>query len=126
MLYEVITILNLKKIIKPIIIFLLILFCVLLLVFSKEVSKSIINSISLCLNVIIPSLFGFMVISNILIKSNIYIYMSRPFYLISKYLFRIPPELFSVFFVITSYSIHYTKLYDKRYCSVIIESFFCV
>lgn len=72
-------------------------FSVLLLIYSKEVSQAVIRTIGSCLTVIIPSLFGFMVVSNIIIKSNIYIWLSKPFYLISKYVMRLPPELFSVF-----------------------------
>lgn len=86
-----------KKLIKYLLVIFIIAFSVLLLLFSKDVSQAIINSISSCLSIIIPSLFGFMVVSNILVKSNIYILISKPFYHISKYLFRIPPELFSIF-----------------------------
>jgi len=90
--------LNLKNsIIYYILAVIILIFAVLLLKFSKEVSASILVSINSCLIVIIPSLFGFMVVSNILVKSNIYILLSLPFYPISKYLFRIPPELFSIF-----------------------------
>ena len=76
---------------------LIIFFAVLLIRYSKEVSIAITLSIESCLKIVIPSLFAFMVISNLLIKSNIYVLISKPFYLISKYLFRIPPELFSIF-----------------------------
>lgn len=68
-----------------------------LIVYSKQVSKAIINSIYSCLTIVIPSLFAFIVVSNLLIKSNIYIYISKPFYIISKYLLRIPSEFFSIF-----------------------------
>ncbi|MFA5657929.1 MAG: hypothetical protein WC900_01435 [Oscillospiraceae bacterium] len=72
-------------------------FAVMLLVYSKAVAEAVVLSLEACFSVIIPSLFGFMAVSNIIIKSNIYIWLSKPFYLISKYILRIPPELFSVF-----------------------------
>lgn len=78
---------------------LLLFFAVMILKFSSVTSKAIVNSTYSCLTVIIPSLFAFMVISNIIILSNAYAYISKPFYLISKYLLRIPPELFSVFLI---------------------------
>ena len=82
---------------KIIISIFIILFAVLLIKYSKEVSVAITVSIESCLKIVVPSLFAFMVISNLLIKSNIYVLLSKPFYLISRYLFRIPPELFSIF-----------------------------
>lgn len=86
-----------KSVIKYVIALIIILYSIYLLKFSKEISIAIINSINSCLTVIIPSLFAFMVVSNILIKSNIYVILSKPFYPVAKYLFRIPPELFSIF-----------------------------
>ncbi len=82
---------------KIIISIFIILFAVSLIKYSKDVSVAITLSIESCLKIVIPSLFAFMVISNLLIKSNIYVLLSKPFYLISRYLFRIPPELFSIF-----------------------------
>lgn len=80
-----------------IVIFAAAIFSVMLIIYSKEVSTAVIASINSCMTVIIPSLFGFMAVSNIIIKSNIYVWLSKPFYPISKYILRIPPELFSVF-----------------------------
>ena len=82
---------------KIIISIFIILFAVFLIKYSKDVSVAITVSIESCLKIVVPSLFAFMVISNLLIKSNIYVLLSKPFYLISRYLFRIPPELFSIF-----------------------------
>ncbi len=92
---------NMRQIIsfpaKIIVSILIILFAVFLIKYSKDVSVAITLSIESCLKIVIPSLFAFMVISNLLIKSNIYVLLSKPFYLITRYLFRIPPELFSIF-----------------------------
>ena len=91
------TFIKIKASIKFIIAILIIFFAVGLIKYSKEVSSAVILSIESCLKIIIPSLFAFMVLSNLIVKSNIYILISKPFSLISRYLFRIPPELFSIF-----------------------------
>ena len=86
-----------KVVIKYLVIIIICIFACFLLIFPKEVSNSIIKSINSCFIIVIPSLYAFIVISNILVKTNIYMILSKPFYLISRYLFRIPPELFSIF-----------------------------
>lgn len=73
------------------------LFAVYLIIDAKQASQAIVKSINSCLTIVIPSLYAFLVVSNLLVKSNLYIVLSKPFYPISKYLFRIPPELFSIF-----------------------------
>ena len=76
---------------------LLIWLCVIVIREGKDIQVYIINSIDRCLTVIIPSLFIFMALSGIIIESRIYPYLSKPFHLISKYIFHIPNELFFVF-----------------------------
>ena len=71
-------------------------YSVLLLIFSETVGENIRNAILSCLTVIIPSLFAFMVMCDYLIASNLYKLLSRPFGVISRYIFRVEPELFSV------------------------------
>lgn len=80
------------------------LFLILIMAFSsfmvmgaREVSAGISEGISRCLNVIIPSLYGFLIISGFLVRSGLYSSMGKPFYIISKYIFHIKPEFFSVF-----------------------------
>ena len=88
---------NFNHILKYILALIIILLSVSFIKYTKQVSSAIVTSIESCINIIIPSLFSFMVISNILVKSNIYIIISKPFYLVAKYIMKIPPELFSVF-----------------------------
>ena len=69
------------------------------IMYSVDISNAIYKSINSCLTIIIPSLFGFLVLSSIIIKSNLYTFLSRPFDLISRYAFKIPTEYFSVFLI---------------------------
>jgi len=86
------------KYLKNIITFVLILgFTILTLIYSEKISLAIINSIERCLKIVIPSLFAFMVISSLIIKSGLHRYFSRPFRFISKYILHIDENLFSVF-----------------------------
>ena len=65
--------------------------------YSADISTAVYNSIYSCLTVIIPSLFGFLVLSSFLVKSDFYAVISRPFSFISRYVFKIPEEFFSIF-----------------------------
>ncbi len=75
------------------------LYTVLLIVYVRDVSKAVLNSVKVCITVMIPSLYAFMVISGFIVSSNLYIVLSKPFSLVSRYLFRIPPQYFSVFLI---------------------------
>ncbi len=75
------------------------LYTVLLIVYVKDVSKAVLDSVKVCVTVMIPSLYAFMVISGFIVSSNLYTVLSKPFSLISRYLFRIPPQYFSVFLI---------------------------
>ena len=68
-----------------------------LIVNTEDIHRDIIGAIDRCLNVMIPSLFGFMALSGIITKSGIYRYLSLPFHPIAKYIFGMPAELFLVF-----------------------------
>ena len=68
-----------------------------LILFSQEITLGIIDSVNRCLTVIIPSLFCFLVLSSFLIYTNLYIIISRPFDIISRYVFKIKTEHFSIF-----------------------------
>ncbi|MBQ8781035.1 MAG: hypothetical protein IJZ72_05130 [Oscillospiraceae bacterium] len=70
-----------------------------LIIYCKEVSAGIINAVYSCLNVMIPSLYAFMVISGFIISSGIYRLFSIPFRWISAKIFKLPCELFSVFLI---------------------------
>ncbi len=94
-------------------------FTILTLIYSEEISLSIINSIERCIKIVIPSLFAFMVISSVIIKSGLHRYLSRPFRFISKHILHINENLFSVFLMSFTggYPIgakNITELYDNN------------
>lgn len=64
---------------------------------SKEIIHSVHQSIIRCISVLIPSLFGLMVISDLIIRTGIYQKISILFYPISRFIFRLPYPLFFVF-----------------------------
>lgn len=70
-----------------------------LLYFNKAVAEGVISSIKVCVNVIIPSLFPFMIASGIIISSGLYYKLSIPFSPISRYVFRVRADLFSIFLI---------------------------
>ena len=64
---------------------------------SEIFMSSVCDSLQRCINIIIPSLFSFMAVSSIITKSGLYHYISKPFFIVSKYLMNINPDLFFVF-----------------------------
>lgn len=70
-----------------------------LLYYNKAVSDGVISSIKVCVNVIIPSLFPFMTASGIIISSGLYCKLSLPFSLISRRIFHLRADLFSIFLI---------------------------
>lgn len=103
--------------------FVLICFCVSLTVFSEQVKSGAVIAAERCLNVIIPSLFAFMALSQIIISSGVYTYISKPFFLISKYLMGIPSELFFVFLLssLAGYPIGIKLLSDMKKQNIITQ-----
>jgi hypothetical protein len=69
----------------------------LMIIFAKDAAEAVKNSVNICLTVIIPSLFAFMVLSSFVIKTGLYKAFSKPFAGFSRRVLHIPPELFSVF-----------------------------
>lgn len=78
---------------------LLLIFCALLILFTDIGTAAAKEAVGRCLNIIIPSLFVFMAVSSIIVKSGAYRILSIPFYPLAKYVFKIPYELFSVMFI---------------------------
>lgn len=64
-----------------------------LLVLSKEVGDGVREGLSICTNVVIPSLFPFMILSSFLALSPLSELISRPLSPITRRLFHLPPEL---------------------------------
>ena len=69
----------------------------LFIVFPKQMADSISESIGVCLNVIIPSMFVFMVLSSYIIDEGIYKTLISPFYFLLKGILPLNKELFSIF-----------------------------
>lgn len=88
-----------KKIMDILMAVIVTVFSVSLLYYYKAVSENVIESIKTCINVIIPSLFPFMTVSGIIISSGLYRQLSMPFSPISRRVFHINAELFSIFLI---------------------------
>ena len=69
------------------------------ILFSQSAGQSVSNAVNICLRVIIPSTYGFMIISSLIIRTGVHRIIIRPFRIISEYVFKIPCELFSVFII---------------------------
>lgn len=78
---------------------LMIWYCILLISDGVSVKQGITEATERCFNVIIPSLFAFMAASGIIVSSGIYVKLSKPFGLFSKYAIGLPTELFSIFLI---------------------------
>ncbi|GAB5082689.1 membrane protein [Hominimerdicola sp. 21CYCFAH17_S] len=91
-----------------------ILYCVLLIINAEAVTDGITESIFRCINIIVPSLFAFMAVSGVIIKSRIYSYISKPFHFFSKYILNVPDNLFFIFILgnISGYPIGIKLLSD--------------
>ncbi|MGN0655565.1 MAG: hypothetical protein ACI4KR_02120 [Ruminiclostridium sp.] len=70
---------------------------ILITIFSRETSASVVNSIHICVNAIIPSMFAFMAISSYIISSGLYRYISAPFYFLLRGVIRLDKQSFSIF-----------------------------
>lgn len=68
-------------------------------VFSSQTAAAVRLSVNNCLNVIVPSLFAMTVLSGMLIKSGIYKIAGKPFSLPARYIFRISPDMMTVFLI---------------------------
>lgn len=87
-----------KRKVRLIITALLIIFLSVNLIFySDKINKSIINSINLCMEIIIPSTFIFMVISTYITYSGLSKIIFFPFYLLFKRILKMDIKSFSIF-----------------------------
>lgn len=107
------------------------LICILLTVSSQQVSQSIEKSIDVCLSSIIPSLFAFMVFSQIMISSGIADVLFYPLYWISRFWFKGGSREFAIFMLSLiggypvgikllkdniAYNKNYPEMYDDMLC----------
>lgn len=79
--------------------FILLLFTLLCILFFSEIGKSLSDAIKNCLNTILPSLYAMMILSQLFIKTNLHSQISRPFRKISKTIFNMPEEFFTLFLI---------------------------
>lgn len=77
--------------------FLLAVLCAALIALHTEISTAITDAIRRCLEIIIPSLFAFMALSDLLIRTGTYRYVLIPFYPIYRWILRMPQPVFFAF-----------------------------
>lgn len=70
-------------------------------VYPAEVSEAVKEAVLRCLNVLIPSLFAFMAVSAMLVESGSAAMLARPFRPVSRYIFKMPEQLFTVLLIST-------------------------
>lgn len=66
---------------------------------SKEISSGIVKAVDLCLYTVLPSLFGMMVVSNLIASSNLIRYLLLPFSPVTRYIFKLPSHLTPVLLI---------------------------
>lgn len=69
----------------------------LIIIFPRETAESTVNSINVCINSIIPSMFAFMVISAYVLSSGLYRFIFRPVMPVMKHIIKADEETISVF-----------------------------
>ncbi len=67
------------------------------IVFSKEIITGVSQAVYRIINVVFPSLFGFMAVCEILIRTGLFRLIATIFTPVSKYIFGLPKELFSIY-----------------------------
>lgn len=67
------------------------------IIFSKEITQNVSKTIYRIINIVFPSLFGFMVGCDFLIRTNLYKFLSTPLKPISRWIFKMPEDIFLVF-----------------------------
>lgn len=115
---------KIKKQFTQTFLFFVIIICIIFfIIFSPQISSGIKSACERCLNVIIPSLFLFTAVCAMLTESGGYAVLSKPFSIISKYLYGIPAKLFFVFIMgnLAGYPIGIKLLADLKNQGVIDE-----
>lgn len=74
-------------------------FGVLIVVYSKAVAASVSTALERCLTVIIPSLYIFTALSGFFISSGTYQLLGKIFRPFSRYILKLPEELFGIFLI---------------------------
>lgn len=87
-----------EKLKEKIIFLVVIIFAVALILFRQQVGKGIQNGLSVVAEVLVPSLFPFMVLSSFSAESGVFERGNKLFSALMKFLFRLPADCFSVFY----------------------------
>ncbi len=66
---------------------------------GAEAAQGAADAVKVCLNVMIPSLYAFTVLSKLIISTGTYKLIGKPFSLISRYVFRMDEEFFPIFLI---------------------------
>lgn len=66
--------------------------CYLCLRYTQECTDGIKKGILFCIEVLVPSLYAFMTLSSVVIRSGVAVSVTKPFGRISRFLFRLPPS----------------------------------
>ena len=90
-------VLLLKTLKKIIITVAVVLYSLIIITFPRDISQAIVKSINVCINVIIPSMFIFMVISSYILSSNLYNMIFSPIYFLFKRIIKLDKQSFSIF-----------------------------
>ncbi len=103
-----------KQIKKIFIVILIIAFSAGIIIFSDKISSSIFQSINICLEVIIPSTFIFMVLSSYILSSGLYVFLFRPLYYPVERIIKADRYIISVFLLslIGGYPVGFKLLRD--------------
>lgn len=72
-------------------------FC--LIYYAKDIGTYVVNSVQTCVNVIIPSLYCFIVLLGVIVSSGLYRVIGIAFSAVSRYIFRLREDLFPVFLI---------------------------
>lgn len=86
-------------------------------------TESTLEGLNFCLTILIPALFPFMVLSGFLVLSGISNVIAKPFSIITRYLFKLPPSAGATIFlsVIGGYPVGASgvvALYNRRYINL--------
>ncbi len=90
---------NIKKLAKYFIAAVTVGAAFLLIIAGRESAQGAAAAAMSCLNTLIPSLYAFTVISKLLISTNTYKLLGRPFEWISRNIFRMPGDCFAVMLI---------------------------
>lgn len=84
---------NKKKFLKIVISTIALFLITMILIYSKTISNSVMNGLNICLNILIPSMFIFLIVSDFCQETNILKFVLKPLELIFQKLFKIDPHL---------------------------------